>query len=70
MKPRLDRLARATGLELHQQYKGLVNMWWGACGHTEPLHVDVTDGTLLQLCGQKRVVLYPPHCWKVMCTSH
>ena len=35
-----------------------------AGGHTEPLHIDVTDGTLLQLCGRKRITLFPPHCWK------
>ena len=25
----------------------MANMWWGAPGH-EPLHMDVTDGTLCQ----------------------
>lgn len=40
--------------------------WWGPPGHTEPLHMDVTDGTLLQLHGQKRVVLFPPSCWRLL----
>ena len=28
---RLESLAAATGLGLHQQYGRIVNMWWGAC---------------------------------------
>ena len=42
----------------------MANMWWGAPGHTEPLHMDVTDGTLCQLRGRKSIVLFPPSCWK------
>ena len=38
----------------------VVNAWWGSPGHIEPAHVDVCDGTLLQLHGTKRVVLWPP----------
>ena len=38
-------------------------MWWGPAGHTEPLHMDCCDGTLLQLRGRKRVVLFPARCW-------
>ena len=41
-------------------------MWWGAPGHTEPLHIDVTDGTLCQLCGRKRVILFPRACWRAL----
>eukprot|EP00967_Tisochrysis_lutea_P097000 scaffold142280_cov32-Tisochrysis_lutea.AAC.4 len=26
--------------------------------------MDVTDGTLLQLYGTKRIVLFPPECWR------
>jgi len=37
-----------------------VNLWWGPGGHTEPLHYDSGDGTLAQLHGEKRVVLFPP----------
>jgi len=28
--------------------------------------MDVTDGTLLQLYGQKKVVLFPPECWRAL----
>jgi hypothetical protein len=35
-------------------------LWWGPGGHTEPLHFDSGDGTLAQLHGTKRVVLFPP----------
>ncbi|MGE0445173.1 MAG: cupin-like domain-containing protein [Vicinamibacterales bacterium] len=37
-----------------------LNLWLGPAGHTEPLHFDTGDGTLMQLHGAKRVVLYPP----------
>lgn len=57
-------LGDAMGLALHPQYGALVNIWWGPCGHTEPLHVDVTEGTLCQLRGKKRVVLFPPTAWR------
>jgi hypothetical protein len=59
----LDRLSQATGLEVHRRYGPMANMWWGAAGHTEPLHMDATDGTLCQLRGRKRVVLFPPERW-------
>ena len=26
--------------------------------------MDVTDGTLCQLRGRKKIFLFPPHCWK------
>jgi hypothetical protein len=63
LSPPLDLLGERCGLRLHQQYMGIVNMWWGASGHTEPLHMDVTDGTLFQLRGRKRIVLFPPQHW-------
>ncbi|MBD3883357.1 cupin-like domain-containing protein [Phormidium tenue FACHB-886] len=37
-----------------------VNLWVGPSGHLECLHYDPTDGTLIQLHGEKRVVLFPP----------
>jgi len=60
LAPDLDRIGLECGLQLHQQYGAMVNMWWGAAGHTEPLHMDVTDGTLCQLRGRKRIYLFPP----------
>lgn len=60
----LDAIGRRCGLRLHEIYGSIVNMWWGAGGHTEPLHMDVTDGTLCQLRGRKRVVLFPSECWQ------
>lgn len=59
-----DRIAAATGLRVHQLYGTMANMWWGPPGHTEPLHMDVTDGTLCQLRGRKRIILFPPSCWR------
>jgi Cupin-like domain len=37
-----------------------LNLWLGPAGHTEPLHFDTGDGTLMQLHGAKRVTLFPP----------
>jgi lysine-specific demethylase 8/hypoxia-inducible factor 1-alpha inhibitor (HIF hydroxylase) len=36
-----------------------MNLWVGPGGHVESLHYDVMDGTLVQLHGSKRVVLFP-----------
>jgi lysine-specific demethylase 8/hypoxia-inducible factor 1-alpha inhibitor (HIF hydroxylase) len=36
------------------------NLWVGPGGHVECLHYDAMDGTLIQLHGSKRVVLFPP----------
>ena len=63
LAPDLDAIGRRCGFQLHQQYGAMVNMWWGPPNHTEPLHMDVTDGTLCQLRGRKRVFLFPPRCW-------
>ena len=63
MERDLKRIGAAAGLELHRQYGAIVNMWWGPVGHTEPLHMDATCGTLCQLRGRKRVVLFPAPCW-------
>jgi hypothetical protein len=51
--------AHLNGLGLQQPASNL-NLWVGASGHTECLHYDPTDGTLIQLHGSKRVVLFPP----------
>ena len=37
-----------------------LNLWLGPGGHTEPLHFDTGDGTLMQLHGSKRIALFPP----------
>ncbi|PSB15856.1 transcription factor jumonji jmjC domain-containing protein [filamentous cyanobacterium CCP2] len=37
-----------------------LNLWVGPGGHIEALHYDPTDGTLVQLHGSKRVILFPP----------
>lgn len=51
-----DNLAEKTGLTPH----GNVNLWLGPGGHTEPLHFDGYDGTLMQIYGSKEVALFPP----------
>ena len=63
LAPALAELGERAGLRLHAQHGALVNMWWGPPCHTEPLHMDCCDGTLLQLRGRKRVVLFPARCW-------
>jgi hypothetical protein len=37
-----------------------LNIWVGPGGHMECLHYDPMDGTLIQLHGAKKVVLFPP----------
>lgn len=37
-----------------------LNLWLGPPGHTEPLHYDPMDGTLVQIRGRKTITLYPP----------
>jgi lysine-specific demethylase 8/hypoxia-inducible factor 1-alpha inhibitor (HIF hydroxylase) len=56
--PVVDSLVAATGLQ--QQPPQDINLWLGPSGHTEPLHFDSHDGTLMQLRGTKRVSLFPP----------
>lgn len=63
LAPQLDHIGERCGLQLHESYGAMVNMWWGPGGHTEPLHMDVTDGTLCQLRGRKHIVLFPPNRW-------
>ncbi|NJL21667.1 MAG: cupin-like domain-containing protein [Leptolyngbyaceae cyanobacterium SM1_3_5] len=36
------------------------NLWVGVAGHTTHLHYDPFDGTLVQLHGTKRLILFPP----------
>lgn len=49
----LDRLG-------FQKAASSLNLWVGPGGHVECLHYDVMDGTLMQLHGSKRLVLFPP----------
>ncbi len=37
-----------------------LNIWFGPAGHTEPLHFDPSDGTMMVMHGKKRVISYPP----------
>uniref|UniRef100_A0A7S2IVI5 JmjC domain-containing protein n=1 Tax=Haptolina brevifila TaxID=156173 RepID=A0A7S2IVI5_9EUKA len=60
----LERIGARTGMQVHRRYGPIVNMWWGPAGHTEPLHMDATDGTLCQLRGRKTIVLFPPSSWR------
>ena len=46
-------------LGLNKPFSDL-NIWLGAGGHVECLHYDPFDGTLMQLHGAKKVVLFPP----------
>jgi lysine-specific demethylase 8/hypoxia-inducible factor 1-alpha inhibitor (HIF hydroxylase) len=36
------------------------NLWLGKGGHTTHLHYDPLDGTLMQLSGEKEIILFPP----------
>jgi lysine-specific demethylase 8/hypoxia-inducible factor 1-alpha inhibitor (HIF hydroxylase) len=38
-----------------------LNLWLGFGGHTTCLHCDAFDGTLIQLYGAKKVILFPPN---------
>jgi lysine-specific demethylase 8/hypoxia-inducible factor 1-alpha inhibitor (HIF hydroxylase) len=57
--PAVEAVSAATGLR--RQLPMDINLWLGPAGHTEPLHFDSHDGTLIQLRGTKRVSLFPPH---------
>lgn len=50
LQSRLGLTRSATGL----------NLWVGPGGHVECLHYDPMDGTLMQLHGTKKVVMFPP----------
>jgi hypothetical protein len=56
IRPAVDRLGSLTGLVPAID----LNLWWGPGGHTEPLHFDSGDGTLVQLHGTKRAALFAP----------
>lgn len=56
VRPAVERIGARTGLEAAID----LNLWWGPAGHTEPLHFDSGDGTLVQLHGVKRVALFAP----------
>ncbi|GAB4382037.1 MAG: hypothetical protein Kow00121_41680 [Elainellaceae cyanobacterium] len=53
----VSRYLNAIGL---CQPASALNLWVGPSGHVECLHYDPTDGTLIQLHGAKRVILFPP----------
>ena len=46
-------------LGLHQPISDF-NLWVGPSGHVECLHYDPMDGTLVQLHGEKKVILFAP----------
>lgn len=56
VRPAVDRIGSLTGLKAAID----LNLWWGPGGHTEPLHFDSGDGTLVQLHGVKRAALFAP----------
>jgi Cupin-like domain len=56
LRSRMVALGERTGLRAAID----LNLWWGPGGHTEPLHYDSGDGTLVQLHGVKNVALFPP----------
>ncbi|NJO39276.1 MAG: cupin-like domain-containing protein [Cyanobacteria bacterium RU_5_0] len=53
----IDTQLQKLGLN---QPASALNLWVGPGGHTECLHYDPTDGTLIQLHGSKRIILFPP----------
>jgi hypothetical protein len=60
------RLAKTSCLQNIGEQLGLkksvsdLNIWVGPGGHVESLHYDAVDGTLMQLHGAKKVLLFPP----------
>lgn len=57
--PNFNDLSTRTGLT-RGPGSGGVNIWLGPANHTEPLHFDLSEGTLVQLKGSKRVSLFSP----------
>lgn len=59
-------LGQTPVLAQAEQHLGLtlpatgLNLWVGPGGHTSALHYDPMDGTLMQLHGSKRVLMFPP----------
>lgn len=54
-----QQLSQRTGLEPIIPAAD-INVWIGPGGHTEPLHFDPGDSTLVQLHGEKKVALFAP----------
>ncbi|NJN58767.1 MAG: cupin-like domain-containing protein [Leptolyngbyaceae cyanobacterium SL_5_9] len=52
----LQRVGEKLGLSPISNF----NLWLGTSGHVTCLHYDPMDGTLMQLHGAKKVVLFPP----------
>lgn len=57
MSVMLEKVMKATGLKI-THFGPSVNLWWGPPGHREGLHVDITDGTLIQLVSFFLVFLF------------
>jgi hypothetical protein len=55
--PHLKQAEKHLGLRLPATH---LNLWLGLGGHTSCLHYDPMDGTLVQLRGAKRILLFPP----------
>lgn len=55
---RLEHVEQELGLRMPASD---FNLWLGPGGHVTCLHYDPVDGTLMQLHGAKRVVLFPPN---------
>lgn len=58
IRPSMDDLAQRCGMVAYPPSD--LNIWLGPAGHTEPLHFDGGDGTLMQLHGAKKILLFPP----------
>lgn len=56
LRQSIERLAEHCGMERATD----MGLWLGPTGHTEPLHWDSAEGTVLMLHGAKRVSLIPP----------
>lgn len=56
----ITTLKTALGQLGLQKPASSLNLWVGPIGHLECLHYDPMDGTLVQLHGYKRVVMFPP----------
>ncbi len=52
----LKSIGEKLGLKPASDYK----LYMGPGGHTANLHYDIMDGTLVQLHGAKKIVLFPP----------
>jgi hypothetical protein len=58
IREKMDVIGERTGM---RRFRGCnLCVWLGPGDHTEPLHFDLGDGTLIQLKGTKKVTLFPP----------